>query len=128
MLLVMLIAAIPLAGCSSSRTHGSQGSNGLKPTTTSTRVVYETHAVIAAAVHDCKQGADMARWLPVSGREQLEGLCDRGRRSGLAVIAESAREVCGEVAFTSPSKSAPARARVLAECQAATKGSEETTR
>jgi hypothetical protein len=126
LLLVAVMTAILLVGCGGSRTHG--GSHAQKPITSSAPVVYETPAVIAAAVHACKQGAHMAHWLTAGGSEQLEGLCERGRRSGLAVIAESASEVCGEVAFTSPLRDAPARARLLAECLATTKADQKTAR
>jgi hypothetical protein len=63
----------------------------------------------------------MAHWLPQAGREQLDALCERGRKSGISVITESAREVCGEVSFTSPSKSAVEKAHVFAQCQARTR-------
>lgn len=116
-LLVTLSSSL-LVGCGGSGAHSAGGSS-TQPRTTSTRAVgTETPAVIAVAVDACRRGADTAHWLSRASKQQLYTMCERGRNSGIAVIAESAKEVCGEVAFTSPFRSAAKRARVLGECQA----------
>ena len=120
--LMALLSLTVLDACGSSVTHSPGGSSTRAARTGATAGVSETPAVIAAAVAACKQGADMAHWLPQAGREQLYKLCEHGRSRGIAMIAESARDVCSEIAFTSPAKNAAQRARVLAECQARANG------
>jgi len=122
------MSAILLSGCGGSDVRGTDSSHTPTRTTTDAApVIYETPAVIAAAVHACMHGAEMAHWLPTSTREQLDSLCEQGRKSGLSAIAAFAREVCDEVAFTSPLKSASEKEHVLAECQARV-GAGETAR
>jgi hypothetical protein len=110
-LAVALSSAAVIAGCGSS-------SAGHAKTASHPAVHKETYAEIVSAVDSCRQGISVGTWLSKADKESLYKVCDNGLKRGLTEIKGYAHEVCNEVAFTSPAKTAAEKARIYAACDA----------
>jgi hypothetical protein len=84
-------------------------------------IVHETHADIVAAVAACRAGVETAHWLSPANKEELHKTCNHGLNRGLTEVKQYGREVCTEVAYTSPAKTRAERSRVFNTCYAGTK-------
>jgi hypothetical protein len=124
-LVVLLLLSAPAAGCGGASKASSANASSASPSshtqTTTERTAHETRQDIVAAVAACRQGVDTGSWLPKASKTQLYASCDQGLRRGLTEIRAFGLEVCNEVAFTSPAKTAAERTRVFAACYAGTK-------
>jgi len=119
LLLPSLLTMLLLVGCAGGAHTGSSsqqtGAAKFKP------IEKETYADIVAAVEACRNGVDKASWLSEQNKEALHETCNKGLRRGLTEIRTYGLEVCSEVSYTSPAKTASEKARVLDECYAETK-------
>jgi predicted RecB family endonuclease len=120
-LTTVLLVVLALAGCGGSSAHHSGSAAAGSGTTTSKPIIHETHADIVAAVAACRGGVNIANWLPQASKEDLYVICNKGLRRGLTEVIQYGEEVCAEVAYTSPAKSAAEKAHVYSECYAGTK-------
>jgi hypothetical protein len=115
-----LLAVVLLTGCGGADPSNGSASDAARRTI-SFPIRRETHEDIVAAVEACREGVDLATWLPKAGKTELHEACDRGLKRGLTEVRQYAEEVCTEVVFTMPSSSQAEKKRVLDACEAKTK-------
>ncbi len=120
-LLLALIAGVLLLGCGSSDTDHRGSASSEAGTTTFKPIVQETHADIVAAVTACRQGVNVATWLSQANKQELYNTCNKALVRGLTEVIQYGLEVCTEVTYTSPAKSAQEKAHVFSACYAGTK-------
>lgn len=120
-LVLALLLGVWLPGCGSSMAHHTSAAANPEDKLSSIPIVHETHADIVAAVAACRAGVDTAHWLSQINKEELYSTCNHGLNRGLTEVKQYGREVCSEVVYTSPSKTASERTRVFDACYAGTK-------
>jgi hypothetical protein len=119
-LMILLLAGMLLLGCGGTGSHHPGRASTVTATTKSKRGA-ESPKNVAVAVAACRQGVDAASWLPQADKQRLYGVCNYGLRRGLTEIKIYGLQVCTEVTYTSPAKTASEKARVFSACYAPTK-------
>jgi hypothetical protein len=116
--LVVPAAGLTLAACGASGDRNSPSGASSRSSTVEHR---ERRQVIIAAVAACRHGVDTASWMSPADKQRLYEVCNYGLHRGLTEIKVYGLQVCREVTFASPAKTAAEKARSFSTCYAETK-------
>lgn len=115
---IVLVGAL-LSGCGS-QDRGSTKSSSVARTGLAAGHPESRRAIVAAAAA-CRQGVDTASWMSQADKQRLYEVCNYGLRRGLTEIQIYGLQVCDEVTFASPAKTAAEKAHVFSTCYAEAK-------
>jgi hypothetical protein len=131
----LLACTALLAGCGSSgsssgstaATSGSSSGSGSTAATpgstgsssTATTGTTKAPASAAAAIEQCKKGANVLPTLPQATKRKLEAICEKAASGDKNAVRAAAREACEEIIKASPLPPGALRDRALSKCKQA---------